>query len=104
MAHANIYIRVENEEAWAAIADKSEWVNERLKEAPKPPKVQEEIRIAEPLPELPEPTYHPVEPMNNPVAAIKAVFPKAEELRFCKNKHPIYRGRDKCSGKGCKYA
>ena len=29
---ANVYIRKENEEAWAALSDKSAWVNGRLQE------------------------------------------------------------------------
>jgi hypothetical protein len=30
MGHSNVYIRKDNESKWAAIPDKSNWVNERL--------------------------------------------------------------------------
>lgn len=33
MGHANVYIRKENEGRWAALPDKSAWVNERLEES-----------------------------------------------------------------------
>jgi hypothetical protein len=49
MAHANIYIRKENEARWGLITDKSAWVNAMLEKSPPNSKVIEQKLEPEPI-------------------------------------------------------
>ena len=103
MAHANIYIRKENEQTWDAIEDKSKWVNERLGG----PALTVSKSLVET--ELPKEVQKAIKVINTPTQAKKALevmttdFGKVQDRGECKNGHMLDKwGR--CSQKDCKYA
>ena len=93
---ANVYIRKENEAAWAAIEDKSEWVNKKLERPPKTPKHKPDATILSPKVAKEHPEL--VEQFDRLAAQIK---PKGPQCKV----HGDTIGRNgKCLQKGCKYA
>lgn len=108
MPRANIHIRNDNAEAWANIPNKSEWVNERLAEAPDTrEKVQKNSSIAtvDPPEQLEDVTGMDSRPgvIKTPEDAVKAI-PKDVGASTCPAGHLLAPGTKKCSWKGCKYS
>lgn len=90
MAHANVYIRKENETKWEYLNDKSAWVNKKLSGDPDTYLLSP--KLAKQNPEITE-VFDKL--------AIKAI---GRSNKFCKEGHPIPDGDSRCLGKGCKYS
>lgn len=86
MPRVNIYIRHEDWEAWLKIENKSQWVHEMLKPG-----------LVGNLHEVSVDEIHDVTTSGE-------LFFHTKTQNTCKNGHPIPDGRDRCLGKGCKYA
>jgi len=114
--HANIYIRKDNEDIWESMEDRSDWVNRKLAEE-KNGTLKPFKRVVNPVFTdgkvlTPAPYNTPIVLNNDQVKELKqgkAITGPLTQLtprttKVCKNGHPIPEGRDKCLGKGCKYA
>jgi hypothetical protein len=86
MAHANIYIRKENETRWGLITDKSAWVNAMLEKSPPNSKVREQHLEPEPIEE------HTYVPENSDPGAPKTGL---ESLGADKFQGPLFRNKKK---------
>lgn len=93
MPKATIWIKVENQEAWSKLDQKSAFVNALLAQYDKDTSVQAELKEAPVLPVSLNDAFR-----YNSVPTLK---PRSN--KFCKEGHPIPEGRDRCLGKGCKY-
>lgn len=109
MARANIYIRKEYELRWAAIEDKSAFVNLALAGTDVPIvnsaiKQKKEIEeILKPHLEKSSATHVELTPVPEPVEIRKRSSFIKPDLKYCKNGHAMDE-RGRCFGKGCKYA
>ncbi len=96
-----VYIREEDLDLWAACPNKSLMIHNALQKMDvtewKPVNRTRDGMYSTKLGTFSEPTEpHSTDPINVPIPALVP--------RFCKNGHPIPYPKEKCLGKGCKYA
>ena len=98
MPRVNIYIRIEDWEAWEAVVSKPEFIHDALQD--RSPEIREYNGLkSRPLPDL----YTDATKGTNTTVIIPHRTPVVNR-EWCKNGHPMPEGRDRCIWKGCKYS
>jgi len=110
MPQVTVYVREDDLGKWKSIKKKSEWLSEHLNayEVTSQPNVvnvidtegAEKSSNVRPVIKTPEDALEAIESIQE--TATRAFM--GEEIKFCKNGHPMNKYGDRCLDKKCKYA